>query len=207
MSENAPFLFRWGDELGVRAWARAVDGDATVALHHGADDRWLHLDAPERFAEWAATVAERLPACRSWIAVQGLNQWPLERYVGVRTLATGRLLRAFDHQLAGHVLAGAVLQERLPGSSIVAGIAPDGRAYELSALLADVEAAPGRGVSRAEVGRFLRERKQQWEADHPAKTPRQRLIRRLAASAIPLEQALPRALGAIYETAARVPVA
>jgi hypothetical protein len=203
MSENAPFLFRWGDEMGVRAWARAVDGTATVALHHGADDRWLQLDAPERFADWAAIVADRLPACRSWITSVGLNQWPLERYVGVRTLATGRMLRAFDHQLAGHVLAEVVLQERRPGSTVVAGIVPDERAYELAALLSDVEAAPGLGVPRPHVGPFLRERKQRWEAAHPARTPRQRLIRRLAASAVPLEQALPRALGASYEAAAR----
>ena len=201
MSEHAPFLFRWGDEMGVRAWARAVDGAATVALHHGADDRWLHLDAPERFAEWAGTVADRLPACRAWISVPGLNRWPIDRYVGVRTLATGRVLRAFDHQLAGHVLASAVLQERLPGSTVDAGVTPDDRAYELAALLDDVLAARAEGVARATVGTHLRRRKQQWEATHPATTPRQRLLRRLAASAIPLEQALPRALGAVYAAA------
>lgn len=200
MSENAPFLFRWDDELGVRSWARAVDGDATVVLHHEADDRWLQLDAPERFADWADTVAARLPACRSWISVQGLNQWPLERYVRARTLATGHLLRALDHQLAGHVLAGLVLQERLPGSSIDPGVVTDDRAYELSSLLEDVLAAPERGVPRRSVATFVRERKQRWEEAHPARTPRQRVIRRLAASAIPLEQALPRALGAIYDS-------
>lgn len=199
MSEQAPFLFRWGDELGVRSWARAVDADATVVLHHGADDRWLQLDAPERFAAWAEAVAGRLPSCRSWITVQALNRWPLERYVGVPRLATGRVLRAFDHQLAGHVLAGATLQRRLPGSTVVAGIEDDERAYELSALLHDALEAPLRAVRRSGVGDHLRERKRAWEAAHPTTTPRQRLIRRLAASAIPLEQAIPRALGAVYE--------
>lgn len=202
MSENAPFLFRWGDEMGVRAWARAIDGAATVALHHGADDRWLQLDAPEQFAEWVATVADRLPACRSWITVLGLNAWPLERYVGPRTLATGRVLRAFDHQLAGHVLATRVLEQRLPGSAVAAGLVDDARAYEVSALLADVLAAPADGVDRTIIGTHLRGRKERWEAAHPATTPRQRLIRRLAASAIPLEQALPRAIAAAYEATA-----
>ena len=201
MTETAPFVFRWGDELGVRSWARAVDEQAVVALHHGADDRWLRLDAPERFAEWAATVADRLPACRTWISVQGLNQWPIERYVGVRRLATGHLLRAFDHQLAGHVLATAVLVAERPGTTVRAGVEEDLRAYELAALLDDVLAAPARGIARAEVGAFLRAQKRRFEVAHPAGTPRQRAIRRLAASAIPLEQALPRALAATYASA------
>ena len=193
MSEQGAFVFRWGDELGVRSWARAVDARATVVLHDGHDERWQRLDAPERFAEWAAVVAERLPACRSWVSVRGLNRWPVERYVGVRTLATGRLLRALDHQLAAHALAAATL----PGL-VDPGLADDARAYELRALLDDVLAAPARGVARADVGAHLRERKLAFEREHPAITPRQRLLRRLAATAIPLEQALPRALGAIY---------
>ena len=196
MTEQGAFVFRWGDELGVRSWARAVDAGATVVLHDGADDRWQRLDAPERFAEWARVVADRLPACRSWVTVSGLNRWPVERYVGVRTLATGRLLRAYDHQLAAHALVAASLPGRVDP-----GLVDDDRAYELRALLDDILAAPSRGVPRAEVGWHLRERKAAWEADHPAATPRRRLARRLAATAIPLEQALPRALGAIYAAA------
>lgn len=201
MTENVPFVFRWGDEAGVRSWARAVDATATVVLHEGADDRWLHLDAPERFAKWAKTVADRLPECRTWVSIRGLNRWPLERYVGVRTLATGRLLRAFDHQLAGHVLAAAVLGDARPGATVSVGLVDDDRAYELAALLRDVLDAPARGVPRAGVGDHLRERKRAFESQHPTATPRQRLVRRLAASAIPLEQALPRALGAVYDAA------
>jgi hypothetical protein len=202
MTAATPFVFHWGDEMGVRAWRRAVDGDATVALHEGADDRWQRLDAPERFAEWAEIVAGLLPPCRSWISVVGLNRWPVERYGDVRHLATGRLLRAFDHQLAGHVLAADVLERVAPGSSVDAGLVPDDRAYELDCLLVDVLALREMGVDRADVGPHLRERKAAFEAEHPARTPRQRLVRRLAASAIPLEQALPRALGAVY---AKVP--
>jgi hypothetical protein len=202
MTAATPFSFRWGDEMGVRAWARAVDGGATVALHDGADDRWQRLDAPERFAEWAEVVAARLPECRSWVSVVGLNRWPVERYGDVRHLATGRLLRAFDHQLAGHVLAAEVLERVAPGSTVDPGIVPDDRAYELGRLLLDVLALRDAAVARADVGPHLRERKAAFEGEHPARTPRQRLIRRLAASAIPLEQALPRALGAVY---AKVP--
>ena len=206
MTAAAPFVFRWGDELGVRSWARAVGPDATVALHDGADERWLQLDAPERFAEWAGVVAGRLSTCRSWISSTGLNRWPVERYVGVRRLATGRLLRAFDHQLAGHVLAVGVLEERAPGSTVAPGIVDDERAYELGALLEDALAAPTRGIARGDVGGYLRDRKADFDRAHPTTTPRQRVVRRLAGSAIPLDQALPRALAAVY-TAAPVPVA
>jgi hypothetical protein len=206
MTDHAPFVFRWGDELGVRSWARAIGDGATVVLHDGADERWLLLDAPERFASWAATVAAAAPACRSWISIRDLNVWPIDRYVGLRTLATGRLLRAFDHQLAGHVLAREVITRALPGATVVAGIVPDARAYELATLLDDVLAARDRGVGRSEVGDHLRERKAAFEREHPARTPKQRLVRRLAASALPLEQALPRALGAVY-AGERQPVA
>lgn len=198
MTDHAPFVFHWGDELGVRSWVRAIDDGDTVVLHAGADERWLLLDAPERFADWAATVAAMAPACRSWISVRDLNVWPVERYVGVRTLATGRLLRAFDHQLAGHVLAREAVTRAIPGATVVAGIVPDVRAYELAALLDDVLAARDRGVRRSEVGDHLRARKATFERDHPPRTPKQRLVRRLATSALPLEQALPRALGAVY---------
>lgn len=206
MTDRTPFVFQWGDELGARSWAKAVDAEATIVLHDGADERWLLLDAPERFADWAATLAALAPVCRSWVSVRGLNVWPVERYVGIRTLATGRLLRAFDHQLAGHVLAREVLEVAIPGAVVRAGTVTDERAYELASLLDDVLAASERGVARADVGPYLRDRKSDFERTHPATTPRQRLIRRLAASALPLEQALPRALGAVY-AAARRPVA
>jgi hypothetical protein len=201
MTSSVPFVFRWGDEPGVRSWARAVDAGATVALHAGADDGWQRLDAPERFADWAAVVARRLPACRSWITVVGMNRWPVERYAALRRLATGRLLRAFDHQLAAHALVAEVLAEAAPGSVVDPGLVPDDRAYELHQLLRDVLDAPAAGVARADIDGHLRARKAAFEAAHPATTPRQRVLRRLAASAIPLEQALPRALGAVYDTA------
>ncbi len=197
-TERAPFRFRWDDEQGVQAWARAVDAEAVVVLHHGPDDRWLHLDAPERFADWAVVVVHRLPACRSWVTVEGANRWPLERFVARRRFATGHLLRALDHQLTGHLLAAAVLRAESPGSVVRPGLLDDDRAYELRALLDDVLDAPARGVSRSHIGEHLRQCKSAFEAANPATSPRQRMIRRLTASAIPLEQALPRAIDAAY---------
>ncbi len=198
VNEHAPFRFRWDDEQGVLAWAGAVDAEAVVVLNHGPDERWLRLDAPERFADWAVVVARRLPACRSWVSVEGANRWPLDRFVTRRRFATGHLLRALDHQLAGHLLAAAVLRAEAPGSVVRPGLVDDDRAYELRALLDDVLDAPARGVARSHIGEHLRQRKSAFEAANPATSTRQRMIRRLAASAIPLEQALPRAIDATY---------
>lgn len=198
MTEPRPFVFRWGDEMGVQAWARAVDAGATVALHDGPDDRWQRLDAPERFADWAVVVAHRLPECRSWITVAGLNRWPVAAFGDVRRLATGRLLRAYDHQLAAHVLVREALDEAAPGSAVDPGIERDDWAYELGQLLVDVLGSAAAGIARSDIGAYLRERKAAFDRAHPPISPRHRLSRRLIASAIPLEQALPRALGAVY---------
>ena len=197
MAEPGLVVLRWGEEFRARPSAPG-DGATTVVLHAGADERWLSLDAPERFAEWAGVVVGAFPGCRSWVTIRDLNLWPLERYVGVRTLATGRLLRSFDHQLAGHVLAAEVLTDQAPGSTVAVGLVPDDRAYELHDLFVDVLAAPARRVGRSDVGHDLRRRKAAFDAGHPATTLKRRLVRRMAGSAIPLDQALPRAVAAAY---------
>ena len=159
---------------------------------------WLRLDAPERFVDVAARAAEAHPDCRRWRTIEGLNDWPVRRYAtGWRHLATGHLLRALDHQLAGHALARAVLPA---GSEVEVGLVAHGP-YELRQLLVDVLEAPGNGIDRQEIGPYLRERRAEHERVHPPRTPRQRLRRRLTASAIPLELALPRAIAAAYESA------
>ena len=123
----------------------------------------------------------------------------MRRYArGWRHLATGRLLRALDHQLAGHAMAAAALPA---DATVDVGLVPHGP-YELRQLLVDVLDAPAAGVPRHEIGPHLRARRAAYEQEHPARTPRQRLRRRLTASAIPLELALPRAIAASYEAAA-----
>lgn len=164
-------------------------------------EQWLRLDAPERFQALAAHAAEARPDVRRWRTIEGLNDWPVRRYAtGWRHLATGRLLRALDHQLAGHAMATVVLPA---GSSVDVGLVEHGP-YELRQLLVDVLDAPGAGVPRSTIGLHLRERRDTYEREHPARTPRQRLRRRLTASAIPLEMALPRAIAASYEAASRI---
>ena len=162
------------------------------------DAGWLRLDAPERFVARARATAAEHPDCRRWRTIDGLNDWPVRAYAsGWRNLATGRLLRALDHQLAGHALAAAVLPA---GSEVEVGLVAHGP-YELRQLLLDVLEAPAAGVARTDIGPHLRARRAAYEREHPARTPRQRLRRRLTASAIPLELALPRAIAAAYEAA------
>jgi hypothetical protein len=191
----APTVLRWGDH--GRLEEAAARGATAVVLQSGPDDRWLRLDGPELFVEWAARAAAALPTCGSWVTVDGLNAWPVERYAtGMRQLATGRLLRALDHQLAGHALARAVL----PPGAAASVVLVDREAYELRQLLLDVLDAPGAGVPRAEIGPYLRARRTAYEAAHPPASARRRLRRTLTASAVPLEKALPRAIAAVYAT-------
>ena len=158
---------------------------------------WLRLDAPERFVARARRRAGEHPSCRRWRTIEGLNDWPVRRFAsGWRHFASGRLLRALDHQLAGHALATAVLPA---GSTIDVGLV-DHDPYELRQLLVDVLEAPAAGIHRTDIGPYLQERRTAYEQAHPPQTARQRLRRRLIASAIPLEMALPRAIAAAYET-------
>jgi hypothetical protein len=137
----------------------------------------------------------------SWVTIDGLNDWPVGAYFSTwRTFATGRLLRTLDHQLAGHVLAAAAIRDRHPGAEVEVGLVHRD-AYELEDLLRDVLAVAGAGVARGDVGPHLRRRRDEHERSAPPRSPRARVRRRLIATAVPLEQALPRALGAVYETA------
>ena len=164
-----------------------------IVLDDSPGEDWLRLDAPERFEARAAQAAREHPDEREWRTIEGLNDWPVRDYAtGWRHLATGRLLRALDHQLAGHALAAAVLPS---DASAEVGLVDHGP-YELRQLLLDVLEAPSLGVPRVEIGPHLRQRRAAYERARPARTPRQRLRRRLTASAIPLELALPRSIAA-----------
>jgi hypothetical protein len=197
MTEPAAFVLRWGDEASLDAVPAQVE---SIVLHRGRDERWLLLDSPERFGEWADAVASRISA-RTWTTIAGLNDWPVDAYAGhLRTLATGRLLRSLDHQLAGHVLAMRAILAADREADVRVGLVHRSP-YELEGLLRDVLDVAAAGVPRGEVGSHLRRRRDAHERAHPARTPKQRLRRRLVASAVPLELALPRSIGAVYAAA------
>lgn len=194
-------ILRWGDERTLDGLRPPGNDVARLTLTAGLDERWQHLDAPERFAEWAALVVGRFSEVHRWITVSEPNGWAVDRYAGGwRWLETRPLLRALDHQLAGHVLATQILRTATT-STVEVGlplVAHD--AYELHRMLDDIVGARDSDIDRGDIGTFLADRRAQYERDHPARTPRARLRRRIAASVLPLDQALPRAIAAVYET-------
>lgn len=203
--DRVQLTLRWGDRSTVER-AVALDRHLTdlglepvIALDAGAGGAWTGLDAPQRFRAWAEEVVGRFPRARTCIPIIQPNVAALRSHITWRRLATGPLLRALDHQLAAHVLAAGVIHDRDSGASVVCNLASD-VIYELDGLLLDVLLAPAAGIPRAEIGDFLRQRRSLHYRSlerHPA-ARRRLLLRRLARSVIPLEQALPRAIAAAY---------
>ena len=189
--------------------------EPVVALHHfthphwlGADF-WLRLDSPERFAAWAATAADRLGGrCRRWITINEPNGLAVQTYVmgalpPARRLALGDFVRALDHLLAAHVLAYGEIHRRVaPSTPVVSTNNSASSIYELDRLLVDLLLAPGHGVPRGDLGDWLAERR----ADYYARLGRpERLdvvLRRVVAGVVPLDQAFPRAVDAVYRARA-----
>lgn len=194
-------ILRWGDERALDGRASAGDVGGPITLHSGFDARWQLLDAPERFAEWAALVVGRFPETCDWVTTDEPNGWAVERYAGGwRWLETRSLLRALDHQLAAHVLATEVLRRATSSSATVELPLATHDPYELSGLLDDILVARDQGIDRGDIGEFLARQRAEHERTRPARTPLARLRRRIVASVLPLDQALPRAIAAVYET-------
>lgn len=202
------------DRYAAMLDAAAARGlEPVVALHHFTEpawlgaDFWLGLDAPELFARWVQVAVKRLQDhCRQWVTVNQPNLYAIQAYLtGAfppgRRLAFGPALRALDHLLAGHVLAAREIRRRQPEAGVATTTYSVG-VYELDQLLVDVLVAPRLGVARAGIGPHLRARRADWYASSagaPA-TPAQRLLRRVAATAVPLEQALPRSIAEVYRS-------
>lgn len=194
-------ILRWGDERALDGVFLSGEDGTRLTLHAGFDERWQRLDAPERFAEWAALVVDRFPDTREWTTIAEPNGWAVERYAGGwRWLETRPLLRALDHQLAAHVLAADVIRRSSSDTRTIDLPLFTHDPYELSRMLDDILSARSQDVDRGDIGEFLGARRVEHERAHPARTPRARLRRRIAASVLPLDQALPRAIAAAYDT-------
>jgi beta-glucosidase len=180
-----------------------------VTLHHfthpdwlGADF-WLQADAPERFAEWAGVVADHLGSrCRHWVTTNEINVLALQMYwTGVfppgRWLNTGAAVRALDYLLGAHVLAYSELHARRPDAVVTTNNYVFS-VYEMDRLLIDVLVARRHGVSRHEIRSWLTERRAEYYAALGPARGLERGLRRFAAATIPLDQAFPRALAAVY---------
>src|SRR5207248_2503900 len=120
------------DDTALDRYAAILDAcgerglEPLVTLHHFThpawlgEEFWLSVDAPERFAAWAALAAGRLAdRCRQWVTLNEINVLALQSYLtGVfppgRRAATGATVRALDHLVSAHVLAYGAVRARRP---------------------------------------------------------------------------------------------
>ncbi len=183
--------------------------EPVVCLHHFTHPHWLganfwlDLRAPDRFAEWAAAAASGLAdRCRHWLTSNEINALAFQTWFTAglppgRLARTGDTVRATGHLLAAHVLAYRALH-RVQPDAVVATNNHSQSIYELDRLLLDALLGRGRGVKRHDLRDWMAERRRAYHAALPA-TPFERVLRRCAASMLPLDQALPRAVAAVYD--------
>ena len=186
--------------------------EPVVTLHHFThpgwlgEEFWLRPDSPERWLAWVDVAVERLaPRCRQWVTLNELNIYALQTWM-TGDFPPGRrndvaaTVRTFDHMLTAHVMAYGAILSRQP-DALVATNNFTLSVYELDRLLIDVLLARSHGIRRHELRGWLVERRAAYHRAVASRSPRERLLRRIASSAIPLDQALPRAVGAAYASA------
>ena len=196
---------RYADIIGACA-ERGIE--PLVTLHHfthpdwAGEDFWLDDRAPERFAEWTATAAAHLaPLARYWVTINEWNIFALQTYVTgdfppARTGDVRAAVRAFDHLLAGHVLAYEAIHAVRPD----AVVATNGFAfstYGLERLGTDVLTARLAGVERADLRTWLASRRSRYETALGAGGVASRAVNRL----VDLDRALPRTVAAVHASA------
>ncbi|MGQ0616503.1 MAG: family 1 glycosylhydrolase [Acidimicrobiia bacterium] len=167
-------------------------------------DPWLRLDSPDRFAAWAGGVARRLgDRSAAWSTFDGTNARLVEGYVAGtgppgRRGQTGALVRALDHVGTAHARAVPELRAHHPAHPVAMAVAST-PAYELDRLVVDVLVARHHGVDRRHLHDWLRRRRDDFAGFTGDGGARDRLVRRWAARAFPLDQALPRTVAAAYD--------
>ena len=183
--------------------------EPVVALHHFTHphwlgpDLWLDLRSPERFARWAGTAVDRLrDHCRHWLTINEINALAFQTYFTAalppgRLGRTGDAVRATGHLLTAHVLAYRAIHHR-QAEAVVSTNNHSLSVYELDRLLLDVLLVRGHGVERGEVHEWLAERRRAYHAALPAPNAVERLVRAVASSVLPLDNALPRAVSEVY---------
>ena len=182
----------------------------TVCLHHFTHPHWLGpnfwlgLDSPHRFATWVAAAVDRLAGgCRNWLTLNEINGYAVKAFVlGAlppgRLLAHGGLVRALDHLLTAHVLAYTAIHRRQP-EAVVSTDNHASSLYELDRMLLDVLLARSEGVAHADLRDWLAYRREEQHLALGGTGRADAPIQRLTRSIIPLDQAVPRAVAAVYD--------
>jgi beta-glucosidase/6-phospho-beta-glucosidase/beta-galactosidase len=204
------------DEAAFARYRQILDGchdrglEPVVCLHHFTHphwlgpDFWLDLRAPDRFAAWAAAAASRLQdRGRHWLTINEINALAFQTWFtgGLppgKLARTGDVVRATGHLLAAHVLAYREIHCRQP-EAVVSTNNHSQSIYELDRLLLDVLLGRSNGVARHDLNGWLAERRRAYHAALPPVRPIERAMRTWAASMLPLDQALPRAVAEVYD--------
>lgn len=212
------------DDQAIADYCRVLDAchesglQPVVTLHRFAHpawmgvDFWLRPDSPERFRQWVELAVDRFAGrTHQWVTVDQLNAcavWPYlaGRHPPGRRLDVAATIRSLDHLLAAHVLAYEVIKERQPQAHVATG----NRSlpvYELDRLLVDVLLARRAGVGRHDLRPWLEERRSEHHgAAEPSAGALTWVLRHWAQSAIPLAQALARAVAAVYDSPCDRPI-
>lgn len=205
------------DDTALDRYAAIIDAcrerglEPLVTLHHFThphwlgDDFWLQADAPERFAAWSAVAAARLGQhVRHWVTINELNILALMTYLtgmlpggGVGRLDD--LRRALDHLLAAHVLAYDAVHTARP-DAVVATNTFTFSLYEVDRLLTDLLLARSQGVSRDDLHNWLASRRARYGRDVEPLAGKERALRAVGRRSLGLDEALPRAVAAVYDS-------
>lgn len=206
------------DEAAVDRYNAVLDAchdrnlQPLVSLHHfchpawlGADF-WLRPDSPERFAEWVRVAIDRFAGrCKHWVTINepnilALQSWFTGEFPPGKRLNVAATVRGLDHLMAAHVLAYEVVKDRQPQAVVSTNTFPFS-VYELHRLLLDVVLARSHGVGRHELRPWLDERRHRYhERSTPGPTRLEWFLRKRINSALPMEQALPRTVAAVYDS-------
>ena len=181
-----------------------------VTLHHFTHpawlggEFWLRPDSPERFRDWVGVAVDRLAGrCRHWVTLNEINIYALQTwFTGMfppgRRLDIAATVRTLDHMLCAHVLAYREIKAR-QSQAVVSTNNFAFSLYEIDRLLIDVLLGRSRGVGRYDLSDWLRERRADYYAQVGPVPRSERPLRRLTATTIPLEKALPRSVAAVYD--------
>jgi beta-glucosidase/6-phospho-beta-glucosidase/beta-galactosidase len=193
----------------ILAGCRERGLEPLVSLHHFThpawlgEEFWLRPDAPERWRDWVVRAVDRLGhRCNQWVTLNEINIYALQTWFTAefppgRRADVAATVRTLDHMLAAHVLGYDALVAAQP-AAVVSTNNFAFSVYELDRLLTDVLLGRSHGVARHDLHEWLVRRRAAYHRAVAPRTPRERALRRICASAIPLEKALPRAIAAVY---------